>query len=284
MANKKLFPLKDLNAHDVLLGRGTGPNEHIGNVRYRALVREIIEETDMMAWNSTTKRDLAIKIVAAVKSKGGRFVRKATSLGVGAARLGDVYEEVPDSMAYAKTKQSFRHQLKLIDPAPAGGSTTMAASSTPPSTTAPTSSDIKTPEKYSGASMSLLPPSRLSYLQLVANLQERQSNQVASQGLLGLRGLEPDFLSSPLPLRSLATTNIDDVLKQRERMLLLSKFVDGNSPSFMRSSTLPSHFGATPSCTTAGAFSQRNPGGTALLLEAAIREVLLARQRTGGEF
>jgi hypothetical protein len=98
--------LKDLGQNDVLLGRGTGPNEHIGNIRYRAFVREVIKTSELNAIDGKTKTKLAAKIVDSVKARNGRFVK----------RVNDFYQEVPDSLALDKTKQSFRHQLRAIIP------------------------------------------------------------------------------------------------------------------------------------------------------------------------
>jgi hypothetical protein len=103
--------LKDLGQNDVLLGRGTGPNEHIGNIRYRAFVREVIKTSELHAIDGKTKTKLAAKIVDSVKARNGRFVK----------RVNDFYQEVPDSLALDKTKQSFRHQLRAIIP-PSNGS------------------------------------------------------------------------------------------------------------------------------------------------------------------
>jgi hypothetical protein len=101
---------KDLGQNDVLLGRGTGPNEHIGNIRYRAFVREVIKTSELHAIDGKTKTKLAAKIVDSVKARKGRFVK----------RVNDFYQEVPDSLALDKTKQSFRHQLRAIIPPPIG--------------------------------------------------------------------------------------------------------------------------------------------------------------------
>lgn len=311
--SKKLFPLKDLNAHDVLLGRGTGPNEHIGNVRYRALVRDIIEDTDMVAWNSTTKRDLAVRIVAAVKAKGGRFVRKATTLGPTAGpstskkTIGEMYEEVPDSLAYAKTKQSFRHQLKLIEP-PSPAKAKEASSATAVPASKESERMIKTcntllPSSALGATTTPTPfiPSGLSLFSLANGSSSKDaiaSHKLTQSQLIGLGGLmDPELASGPLTLRGITSSPsaiLGNILAQRERMLLLSKLSESSSASLLRSSTLPSLLGAnSPSGNNlnlpplgGGAYGGGIGGGTTrnttLLLDAAIWEVLRANQQSGG--
>lgn len=66
-------PTKD----DVLLGRGTGPNEYEGNIRFRLLASELLREND---WSGTERRlsksKLAKKLVEKVHARGGRFIRK----------------------------------------------------------------------------------------------------------------------------------------------------------------------------------------------------------------
>jgi hypothetical protein len=98
--------LKNLGQNDVLLGRGTGPNEHIGNIRYRAFVREVIKTSESHAIDKKIKKKLAAKIVDSVKARNGRFVK----------RVNNFYQEVPDRLAVDKTRQSFRHQLRSIIP------------------------------------------------------------------------------------------------------------------------------------------------------------------------
>ena len=110
----------------MLLGRGTGPNEHEGNVRFRSLAAEILrsslEDSNKTPEAKTSKRKLAKKVVEAVEEKGGKFVRKLTrddivSLGdklsggdisLKSAKNKDLYVEVPFEVALDKAKQSFR--------------------------------------------------------------------------------------------------------------------------------------------------------------------------------
>ncbi len=127
---------KDLGPNDVLLGRGTGPNEQIGNIRFRALVRDVIQSFGSKDLDGKEKTRLAKSVMKEVKAKGGRFVRRvesgaSTDKYKNSNRAGDLYEEVTDALALDKTKQSFRHQLR---------GTKMPSSSS-------SSSDILLPEK-----------------------------------------------------------------------------------------------------------------------------------------
>ena len=97
-----------------LVLEGTGPNEHVGNIRYRALVRKVMEEggTNYNHLNSSKKRDLAKEVVASVKAMGGRFMKHATRDKNITGRGTNKFLEVPDSVAIDKVKQGFRHQIK----------------------------------------------------------------------------------------------------------------------------------------------------------------------------
>jgi hypothetical protein len=116
---------------DVLLGRGTGPNEFSGNIRYRRLVSQAITSVHPRDLASK-KLALARKVVDDVAENGGRFVRKLPksevaalyeSLSTGSAEKAElashvaqktaVYINVPREVAIEKTKQSFRHQTRV---------------------------------------------------------------------------------------------------------------------------------------------------------------------------
>jgi hypothetical protein len=105
--------LEELGPNDVLLGRGTGPNEYVGNIRFRALICEVISTSDLATFNSGSKSKLSASVVIAIKERGGRFVKKVSG---STRRRGDFYKEVANTVALGKTKQSFRHQLKYVDP------------------------------------------------------------------------------------------------------------------------------------------------------------------------
>lgn len=133
-------PVLLLGTQDVLLGRGTGPNEQMGNVRFRALVRESIQVAGGPRFvTGRTKHKLAMDVMAQVKANGGRFLRKmkpssnTTTRHQGEQAAGpegevqqqrinttaevatittDGYEEVTDEQALDKVKQSFRHQVR----------------------------------------------------------------------------------------------------------------------------------------------------------------------------
>jgi hypothetical protein len=105
--------LEELGPNDVLLGRGTGPNEYVGNIRFRALICEVISTSDLATFNSGSKSKLSASVVIAIKERGGRFVKKVS--GSSRRRI-DFYKEVTHTVALGKTKQSIRHQLKYVDP------------------------------------------------------------------------------------------------------------------------------------------------------------------------
>jgi hypothetical protein len=97
----------ELGPNDVLLGRGTGPNEHIGNVRFRSLVRESIQRVDLSTPGG--KSELTKKIVNTVKERNGKFLKR---VNIRKKNAGNIFVEVPDRVSLEKTKQSFRQHLR----------------------------------------------------------------------------------------------------------------------------------------------------------------------------
>jgi hypothetical protein len=111
-----------LGPHDVLLGRGTGPNESIGNIRFRTIVRVIIEDSGIRNLDRLTKAILAKLIIARIKEKGGRFLKKVNpgSKDINAAKgektIEGLYEEVSDLVTSDKVKQTLRHYFRTLRP------------------------------------------------------------------------------------------------------------------------------------------------------------------------
>jgi hypothetical protein len=68
--------ISQLGRDDVLLGRGTGPNEHLGNIRFRQMLLEQ-KKAYKKAKTRQEKNLIAHDVVAAVKAKKGRFLKKA---------------------------------------------------------------------------------------------------------------------------------------------------------------------------------------------------------------
>jgi hypothetical protein len=121
--------LSKLGRNDVLLGRGTGPNEQEGNKIFRLLAAQLLKSVDWST-NSISKHDLAKKLVDEVHSRKGRFARQLTKEEaytvardlfqtsdrkfIKQQKLNDLYVVVPEEVALDKAKQSFRHQLRLM--------------------------------------------------------------------------------------------------------------------------------------------------------------------------
>jgi hypothetical protein len=101
--------VKELTEADVLLGRGTGPNEYQGNIRFRALVKTALRSYEFQKSTGSTKTMLARMIVHDVKAQTGWFLKK---VGTSSTTGGDLFAVAPDRVAVDKTRQSFRHQLK----------------------------------------------------------------------------------------------------------------------------------------------------------------------------
>ncbi|KAL3935411.1 MAG: hypothetical protein SGARI_002988 [Bacillariaceae sp.] len=108
------FFFQILAFHFPQFGRGTGPNECQGNIKFRALVRQVLQRADMNKLDGRLKAQLAKEILDSVKSCNGRFLRANFQEATGCRS----YVKVSDSVALDKIKQSFRHQLRVLGEAP----------------------------------------------------------------------------------------------------------------------------------------------------------------------
>ena len=88
-------------ANDVLLGRGAGPNEHKGNIAYRATVAEF-KKSYMKTTNRKIKNTIAHRVIRAIKASNGRFLQRAKGTE-------ELYELADDAVILEKTKQALRH-------------------------------------------------------------------------------------------------------------------------------------------------------------------------------
>lgn len=99
-----------LNPNDVLCGRGSGPNDHSGNIKFRLLVNERKPE-----YLSTNNRQVKARIAREIMehvlrlSPPGRFLRKVDAASAKARGYrGDVWCCVDEETALEKAKQALR--------------------------------------------------------------------------------------------------------------------------------------------------------------------------------
>jgi hypothetical protein len=106
--------VRSLNPIDVLMGRGNGPNDHIGNGSFRKCIEERLG--DYVGTISRKAKDkIALRVVRTVQAKKGRFVKKlkkCEKLSRGIAPEETVYITVDDAAAVTKSKQAFRYVHK----------------------------------------------------------------------------------------------------------------------------------------------------------------------------
>ncbi len=93
--------ITQISANDVLLGRGAGPNEHKGNIAFRATVSKF-KKNYMLTTNRKIKNSIAHKAIRAIKAGNGRFLQRAKGSD-------DIYELADDAIVLEKTKQALRH-------------------------------------------------------------------------------------------------------------------------------------------------------------------------------
>jgi hypothetical protein len=107
--------VSELGGNDILLGRGTGPNQNQGNIRFRKTVHEQ-EELLKIRGISLSRNEIALKILSVIKERRGRFLRKIR-LPKKSKRspAKEVFYVVDDSHAIQKIKQALRYQKKGND-------------------------------------------------------------------------------------------------------------------------------------------------------------------------
>ncbi|GKZ01079.1 hypothetical protein MPSEU_001059500 [Mayamaea pseudoterrestris] len=106
--------ITELRAADVLLGRGSGPNDHEGNIRFRLLVQE--RKDEYLATNHrVTKGRIAQEIVDQVFARNGRFLRKLDgqdALEYGVPEGIDAWLAVDEETIMEKAKQALRQNTQ----------------------------------------------------------------------------------------------------------------------------------------------------------------------------
>jgi hypothetical protein len=98
-------PIDELKDNDILLGRGTGPNEH--NKFFRSLIAK--NKGAYSAAKTRKERAIVIKdTITAIKNKNGRFLKKYKMIS------GNQNFVVIDDLSVirAKTKQAFRYCIE----------------------------------------------------------------------------------------------------------------------------------------------------------------------------
>ena len=123
---------------DVLLGRGSGPNDHVGNIKFRDLVQE--RKVEYLSTNHRqTKAIIAKDIVDQVYQRGGKFLKKLGAVEsakvlpkllakkndsendhADAANSGphDVYQIQKHTTVMEKAKQALRQNQRNTSPCP----------------------------------------------------------------------------------------------------------------------------------------------------------------------
>jgi hypothetical protein len=100
-----------LNENDVLQGRGSGSNQHPGNIKYRKMI-ENIASSYVSTPSRKEKNRMVQKLVADIHATKGRFLHslgsgKAAGLGLDAEK--DHFVEITDEDAIEKSKQAIRY-------------------------------------------------------------------------------------------------------------------------------------------------------------------------------
>ncbi|KAL9183457.1 hypothetical protein ACHAXT_004313 [Thalassiosira profunda] len=100
----------ELNQHDVLCGRGSGPIDRVGNINFRNLVMSRKAEY-LAAPSREAKGIIAASIVETIRARGGRFLKKLNptqAKEAGFKRGVTVYELADEPTVLEKAKQTLR--------------------------------------------------------------------------------------------------------------------------------------------------------------------------------
>lgn len=109
-----------LHPNDVLFGRGSGPNDHEGNIRFRLLVNE--RKGEYLATNHRqTKAKIARDVVNHVLALNGRFLKRLEAADAkcrGILKGVDAWILADEEMIMEKAKQALRQQRERGEKSP----------------------------------------------------------------------------------------------------------------------------------------------------------------------
>jgi hypothetical protein len=106
-----------VHANDVLFGRGSGPNDHDGNIKFRDMVA--MRKGEYMSTNHRqTKATIAKEVVGSVYQVQGRFLKRleaAELQKLGFPASTEIYQIVDDATVMEKAKQALRQNRDKRD-------------------------------------------------------------------------------------------------------------------------------------------------------------------------
>lgn len=112
--------ITNVSPDDVVLGRGAGPNEMAGNIAFRQVVAQF-KPSYVATVNRKAKSQIAHKVVQTIKSKRGRFLRRAVVSQMSSSSSSttsttslpdveqDIFVEAEEEVILEKTKQALRY-------------------------------------------------------------------------------------------------------------------------------------------------------------------------------
>ena len=106
-----------VNPKDVLFGRGSGPNDHEGNIEFRNTVA-LRKEEYMSTNNRQAKAKIALEIVQTVYAANGRFLKKVELKELeelGLSNTDEVYRVLVGDPVMEKAKQALRQNRERQD-------------------------------------------------------------------------------------------------------------------------------------------------------------------------
>ena len=237
--NSSKVAVKELNANDVLLGRGPGLSQFEGNLKFRALVDERKEEYTATT-NRKQKRKIAKEIVDLVHSTGGRFLKQE-----GGVTYDGVWYEADLDTSMEKTKQALREQRDPI------GASVSASKSTHSHTEAISSQNYNISDQSSNSSDGDVPEAKTTMpTSFTSSLSWQNSTSLAtdthakaSSDFTGLGG-SMNLMEAPasLPGTLQASTASPNLLSPSPQLLPEHRFSSALDPRLLLFRQTPSLF------------------------------------------
>lgn len=110
---KRKIILEPPKEFDIVMGRGKRINNHTGNIHFRKLAREYIEEFAKSESITGKKNEVARKLVKKVDTLGGRFLRHVTAFTASGEHMNG-WEVIEGDVVFTKARRTLRHTASSV--------------------------------------------------------------------------------------------------------------------------------------------------------------------------
>ncbi|CAJ1934418.1 unnamed protein product [Cylindrotheca closterium] len=221
-----------VNTTDVLFGRGSGPNDHEGNIRFRDVVSK--RKAEYMSTNHRqTKATIAKDVVNTVYSANGRFLKKLEANDL--QKLGfppstEVYQIVDDDTVMEKAKQALRQNREKtgnVSPKPAKKQVQQQQPMAAPPAPVLNNADFAIPNFAGLASHDMLEPLPIPAPRAAEHARPQQNPDYAkyTQQLEGLAAQQASGISGDMMRRGNRRGSVQSLSNSKRDSLQLSQIM-----------------------------------------------------------